>query len=297
MSRLPTFIGIGAAKAGTTWLFRCLQAHPEIFMARVKETNFFDYGTIEGRLAEYAVHFAGSEGYQAVGEISTRYLASPRGAAERIRCLLPEVRLFVCLRNPVEQVYSHYWHLQRQNFHRWDHSLVPASFEEALERYEEQLLEPARYGKHLGHWLSCFPRSQLHIIFFDDIQAQPQVVVQGLYAFLGVDPDFVPETVGERGASVRQGTAPRSGRAAHINGLMHEQLNRHIYHPLKQLIGVRQAIWLKDTLRVRQVMERLFRRSGYPKMHEQTRKLVIERFVGEIEELSLLLECDLSHWQ
>ena len=37
----PDFIGIGAQKAGTTWLHRNLQAHPQIFMPR-KEVHYFD---------------------------------------------------------------------------------------------------------------------------------------------------------------------------------------------------------------------------------------------------------------
>ena len=37
----PDFIGIGAQKAGTTWLARNLQAHPEIHMPR-KEVHYFD---------------------------------------------------------------------------------------------------------------------------------------------------------------------------------------------------------------------------------------------------------------
>ncbi len=38
----PDFIGIGAQKAGTTWLGRNLQAHPGIWLPRVKEVHYFD---------------------------------------------------------------------------------------------------------------------------------------------------------------------------------------------------------------------------------------------------------------
>ena len=126
---LPNFIGIGAPKAGTTWLFNCLQEHPQVFVAPVKETKFFDDENIEGRILEYEAHFRGAEGAIAVGEISTRYLSSNRGAAERIHRYLPEVRLFVSLRNPSDQAYSHYWHLRRQNFHQWKRANLPETFE------------------------------------------------------------------------------------------------------------------------------------------------------------------------
>ena len=38
----PDFIGIGAQKAGTTWLDRNLRAHPQIWMPRIKELHYFD---------------------------------------------------------------------------------------------------------------------------------------------------------------------------------------------------------------------------------------------------------------
>jgi hypothetical protein len=45
----PDFLGIGAQKAGTTWLGRNLQAHPEVWMPRVKEVHYFDEKIHESR--------------------------------------------------------------------------------------------------------------------------------------------------------------------------------------------------------------------------------------------------------
>ena len=45
---LPDFIVVGAAKAGTTALYWYLADHPQVFMSRVKETNYFAYGRDEG---------------------------------------------------------------------------------------------------------------------------------------------------------------------------------------------------------------------------------------------------------
>src|SRR3712207_5919247 len=38
----PDFLGIGAQKAGTTWLSHNLQAHPQIWMPKEKELHYFD---------------------------------------------------------------------------------------------------------------------------------------------------------------------------------------------------------------------------------------------------------------
>ena len=38
---LPNFLIVGAAKSGTTSLYRYLQDHPEVFMPEMKEPDFF----------------------------------------------------------------------------------------------------------------------------------------------------------------------------------------------------------------------------------------------------------------
>ena len=293
---LPNFIGIGAPRAGTTWLFGRLREHPEIFMAEVKEANFFTAHTIAGRIKEYEDHFVGGDNAVAVGEISVRYLTSNL-APERIKHYMPDVRLFVSLRNPIDQIYSHYWHLHRQNFHQWDRTKVPRSFEEALETYEDTLLEPARYHKHLQKWLTIFDRSQLHIIFYDDVVGQPGNVLSELYSFIGVDSSFVPASIHERGASARRGTSPRGHLQGRMHSWLHDKLNRQVYYPLKQVIGVRAAARIKDKLRIRETMERLFLQPGYPEISSDMRELLRKHLANEIEQVASMTNRDLSHWQ
>jgi len=126
---LPTFIGIGAPKAATTWLGHQLREHPDVFLAPVKETHFFTQDTIEGCLDQYESYFTEAEEETAIGEISVDYYRSGI-VPGRIHRYLPEVRLFVSVRNPIEQAYSYYWHFQRQNFHNEGHA---GSFEEAID--------------------------------------------------------------------------------------------------------------------------------------------------------------------
>ena len=111
---LPTFIVIGAAKAGTTALYWYLAEHPDVFMSRLKETFYFAYGvdrqvTCSRRprvhrfpvktLAEYEALFAGAGAAKAVGEASPIYLEAPL-AAGRIRETIPHARLVCILRHP-----------------------------------------------------------------------------------------------------------------------------------------------------------------------------------------------------
>jgi len=102
----PPFVGLGAPKAATTWLFHCLQEHPSVFIPDEKEIGFFSYlDDIDGRMPEYLSYFRGAESTPAKGEIFVMYLSNPL-AAERIKRHLPDAKLFLSLRNPVEQIYS-----------------------------------------------------------------------------------------------------------------------------------------------------------------------------------------------
>lgn len=295
MTRLPNFIGIGAPKCGTTWLANCLRQHPDIYLPPAKELVFFDYGDFDQRLDDYLEHFDGVAGERAIGEFTTRYLASER-PAPRIREMIPETKLIVCLRNPVEQIYSHYWHLLRQNFHQAEPQ--PAlSFEQALERFTWKLKEPARYWKQLQFWLKHFDRQQFLVLLFEDIKEHPESTLRTTYEFLGVDRDFVPKSVSDTGASARKGTSPRSMAAGVAHKHVYSLLSNHIYRPVKQVIGVRRADQIKESLRVRRILETLFFRRGYPKMSDGTCQQLKSEFAGEVAGIEEYTGRSLDAWR
>jgi hypothetical protein len=293
----PTFIGIGAPKAGTTWLARCLDEHPDAFVTPVKETKFFDDDHIEGRRAEYEGHFAGSNGATAVGEISVRYLASKRGAAERIRQWIPDVRLFVSLRNPVDQIWSHYWHLLRQNFHQDTACFVPATVEDAIQRYPDLVLEPALYGKHLARWLRVFDRQQLQVIIYDDITVRPEAVIRDLYSFLGIDSEFCPPGLFVRDSSVRRGVSARTPWLGSVHRALYSFMQIGLYRPLKRMVGAWRAECIKNRLGVRQIMEGMFMRPGYPRMPTELRERLMILLAEDMHLLESLTGRSLSAWR
>lgn len=293
---LPNFIGIGAPKSGTTWLAKCLGEHPDVFMAPVKETEFWKFGDAEERLYDYAAYFAGARHERAIGEFSVRYLSFP-GVPERIGRVLPNVRLIASFRNPIEQVYSNYWHLKRQNFNLHNAAEAPRSIEEAIERYRDFLLAPARYAANLERWYAQFPRNQLLLLLYDDIEQRPAEVLERAFAFLGVDPKFQPPSMTVKGTAVRQGASPRSENAALWHAKIYYQLVENIYTPMKRWMGTRRAAQIKEALRVRPMMERIFMQQGYPPMNAETRALLGNEFAPEIERLMQLTGLDLSSWK
>ena len=265
-------------------------------MAPLKETEFWKFADAEQRLEEYSAHFKDGEGKHAIGEFSVRYFSFP-GVPERIRRILPNVRLLASLRNPIDQVYSNYWHLQRQNFNLHDRSQAPRSIEEALDKHREFLFAPARYAAHLERWYTQFPREQLLLVLYDDIQQRPAAVLEKVFAYLEVDPEFQPPSMTARGRVVRRGTSPRSAKAARLHSRLYETLVRNVYTPMKHCMGTRRAARIKEALRVRTIMEQLFMGKDYPPMSAATREFLRVQFEGEREELAHLTGLNLDSWR
>lgn len=154
---LPTFIVIGAAKAGTTALYWYLAEHPAVFMSRVKETNYFAYGLDgQGKLlygdpevhhfpvktrSDYERLFAGAGGAAAIGEASPIYLECPQ-AADRIRALIPSARIIARVRR-----------MRARNL-RQAPPLPPELRRELTRYFRDDVARTSEViGRNLDHWL------------------------------------------------------------------------------------------------------------------------------------------------
>lgn len=212
---LPDFLVIGAQKAGTTALYAYLRWHPQVTGPAWKEVSFFDrhYGRGE---AWYRGQFpsrpwlwltGGRTGRRPlVGEASPSYVLHPH-APERVHALVPNARLVVLLRNPVDRALSHYHHevaLGRE----------PLSFEEALEREPERVdgelerlgdtryfshawwdftyLARGRYAEQLERWLAVFPREQLLVLASERLRREPAATYARVLDHLGAGPYDLP---------------------------------------------------------------------------------------------------------
>jgi hypothetical protein len=205
---LPTFIIIGAGKSGTTYLYDRLTEHPLIYRSFVKEPHFFRHNYKKG-LAWYRAHFF-SPGWNTMqgaitGEASGGmfYPHAPR----RVRDVVPDTKLIVILRNPIDRAYSHHLHELRLGFES-------LSFEEAIEAEPRRLegetnkvvtdetyysfawrhyayVSKGMYWKALEAWLSYFRRDQFFIIKSEDFYANPALILRKVTEFLDL-PDWQP---------------------------------------------------------------------------------------------------------
>ncbi|PKO07265.1 MAG: sulfotransferase [Chloroflexi bacterium HGW-Chloroflexi-3] len=107
---LPNFIIAGTARAGTTSLFQYLSDHPKILPSFRKEIKYFDIHYFMG-IQWYRSHFPYIYKLKKIegltGEASPNYLGHPT-AMQRIALALPDVKIIIILRNPIDRAYSHY---------------------------------------------------------------------------------------------------------------------------------------------------------------------------------------------
>lgn len=173
------FIGIGAQKCASTWIHRVLSDHPEVAVYPGKEIDFFSTFYDRG-YQWYERQFGETGNAKAVGEVSTSYFANA-DVPTRVARYNPEMRVILSLRDPIERAYSNHLHEVRQGHLTGDR----LDFEAGLVN-NPMYLDQSLYAKHLGRWLAVFPRSQLLVLFQEEIRDQPQAQARALYRFLGL---------------------------------------------------------------------------------------------------------------
>jgi hypothetical protein len=179
---LPDFLGIGAQKAGTTWLAANLRSHPELYVSKPAELHFFDQHFADG-LEEYSRFFIPGAG-RIKGEITPAYGILPVERVQFIRDVMPDVRLVFVMRNPIERAWSQAMMSLVYNAGR---RLEDVDETELLEHLgSRHNMRRGDYVHTLDTWLSVFPREQLFLGFFEDVRERPQELLAEIFEFLGV---------------------------------------------------------------------------------------------------------------
>jgi hypothetical protein len=137
----PTILICGAQRCGTTSMYQALRQHPAVLRPVLhKGVHYFDVDYARG-LNWYRAHFpllvtakrrAGRVGGPVqTFESSPYYLFHPL-ATQRIAVDLPDAKVLVLVRDPVERAYSAYTHEHARGYET-------ESFERALELEDERL--------------------------------------------------------------------------------------------------------------------------------------------------------------
>jgi hypothetical protein len=245
--RVPTFLLLGAAKCGTTSLAYYLSQHPSVFFSEPKEPTFFEAEWERGLDHYWRTYFAGWSGEPAIGEGRVWNLYLPF-VPVRIREALPDAKLLVLLRDPVDRAHSHWWHRHSQGQETLDFARAIEEDRARIERGEafageegarrwragleggghstrhRALLDLGFYAEQIERYLTLYPATQLKVVFHEDLAADLPGVMRELFAFVGVDPDLPlrdaePQNV--RRDRVRSPAARRAEFASRSLGLRH----------------------------------------------------------------------------
>lgn len=180
---LPDFLGIGAQKAGTSWLHRNLKSHPEIFLPAQKELHFFDISFRYTTLRKYASNFK-LGGQLVKGEFTPAYSFIPVERIQFIQTVMPNVKLIFMMRNPVDRA----WSQALMNLVFMPNRKFIEVGEDEFFAHFTALRSVTRgdYQSILSNWLSVFPPEQLYINFFEEIENNPKRLLSEIFEHIGV---------------------------------------------------------------------------------------------------------------
>lgn len=313
------FVIIGAAKAGTTSLYKKLSMHPEIFMTTPKEPEFFARDSIYQQGIEwYRELYSESKKGQVCGEASTLYslTANFPDTASRIYKEQSNVKIIFVLRNPVDRAYSYYTQILKnyQNSTR-DYS-INRTFEEcifpednpqrkarsqffaAFDSHHEDtpvtFIGGGMYMTVIKEYLKYFPRKNLLLIKFEDLVENLDGVTNEVCQFLNVDSEKL-----EGSKVVRENISrdyflkldQESYKYEKINQLKEFALIRGVSLMIPKKIRKKLIALIAKTSRKSKLVERP------KKMENSSKKYLQELYLPEINELEIFWGKNLDSWK
>lgn len=281
--RLPNFFIIGAAKSGTSSLYKYLDRHPEIFIPEIKETEYFSKASVYIKGEEwYKGLFEGAKKNQICGDASTTYSRWPHtlDAPKLIAKSVPDAKFIYIMRHPVERSYSHYAHHMRLG--------VTMTFEESIEK-DDIYVDCSTYMRQIERYLRFFPRERFLFIFQTQMKDQPKKLLDSIIAFLGAkNIDIVSEgtirhNVGGSDHYIRSKTTQKLRKISHIGYIANfipKRVKESMYTILKQSFLGR----------------RLDSQYQLQPMKPETRKALLELFEKPNRDLEEFLDVQIDSW-
>lgn len=165
----PDFLLIGGAKCGTTSFAAYLPAHPQVAPWQVKEPNYWSWR--KPNASQYQVLFTNvkpprmlAADQQIAGDYSTSSLLHPM-VPRRVAAALPDIKIVVMLRNPIDRAYSHYVMSQRSGLE--DHQPFDAIVSREIELAPELLAAHQRgFTDPSGDSAQCYKGAQNETLYF-----------------------------------------------------------------------------------------------------------------------------------
>lgn len=185
-AKLPDFLVIGAPRSGTTWLQSNLLTHPEVFTPITKELKYFSSRWQEFPLSIYLSAFAEALPGQIKGDVTPSYSLLPASRVAVIARAKPSIKVILMMRHPVERILSELKHIP---------GVLDAPIETVLTvALNHSSLMSSDYEQTLRAWLNVLPSDQILPLFYDTLEAAPDVTLNAVQNFLGLT-HFAPPTL------------------------------------------------------------------------------------------------------
>jgi len=266
-----------------------IEQHPDLFVPDFKELHYFSSIHGDGLWANkdldwYEQVFEPGKDKTARGDISPGYLVEPE-VAGRIQAHVSDAKLVCVFRDPADRVRTHYYYQQNgkvdlgYNFE----DLVNNPNVDKSGRWN--ILNHGMYARNLRPFLDKFGKDRFHFILMDDIRDRPHETLRRFFEFVGVDPGFEPDGLGERSNAARN---LRSRKLYWAKYYAARFLNRSGLDPVRRAIKATGVPDWLNRLNTKEVKN--------PPFAPEHRAKLIEYYRQDILELQDIIDRDLSIW-
>lgn len=201
---LPTFLMAGVQKAGTSSIYKYLEQHPQVCLGTVKEPDFLQSELTPEKIAskptyyekrafrysyeKYLENFSECTDKLAIGDGSVNCLFHYQTSIPRIQEYIPDAKIFVVLRHPIERAFSDYlMHLRDAIDSQQTLPLAqqsPSSFQ----------LRKGLYYESVKCFQETFGQEKFRVYLYDDFCQDSSKMIKSIYEFIGVSIDFEADT-------------------------------------------------------------------------------------------------------
>jgi len=202
-TNFPDFLGIGAQKSGTTWLYKNLRKHPQLYLPETKEIHYFDWYFYKS-INWYFKYFKGAKKKQVTGEINPCYSTLSEKKIKLIHKMNPNLKIILLLRNPIDRAWSQAvmnlvkrkkanitivdlfsiiklaTSIRKKDFHLINNQEFIAHFN------HPRSIERGNYLNIIKKWGKYFPNNQIFIGDYNQLKISPDKLLNEIFDFLAI---------------------------------------------------------------------------------------------------------------
>jgi len=196
MEKWPNLFIVGVPRAGTTSIYEYLKKIPEIHMSPIKEPHYFSVNINPDifnskpirEKTKYLELFSDVKNEKFIGEASTSYIYDS-DSANLIYSQIPNAKIIISLRDPVERIFSHYLLDKRIG---WLKNSFHDELRSSLHSYKNGEraylgLQIFKYSENILKFLETFGKEQVKIVIFEEFVENSKKILQEILQFLTLD--------------------------------------------------------------------------------------------------------------